>query len=1666
MTEPRDGYKVFDTVRDGRSTLLVRCVRVRDNRRVMLRIPKPDHPGGEGLRGLRNEFEITQGLDVPGVLRAMEIDRNGRMPALVLEDFDGMTARQSLGNRAMETESFLRFALQLTEILAGVHSQGVVHGGLNPSCILLSRSDGTVRLTGFDQAFGPVPRQASITWDGEPGDNLAYISPEQTGRFEGLVDHRTDLYSLGILWYEMLVGMAPVQSEDEGEIVAFHLALEAVPPCERNPAVPRILSDIVMKLISKSADQRYASARTLKADLERCLWGLENFRTIEPFPLGQGDLPERFPYPQKLYGREQEIRRLVQGFQRSLDGGRELILISGPAGAGKSSLVQELRFHVGSKGGYFSAGKSDPLSRELPYSAVTQAFRGLIQQILTESEERLAGWRNDLRETLGASARMLADVVPELDLLIGKPPGMAGPGPAEAQGRMHFTFLAFFSVFAKRGYPLVLFLDDLHWSDVASLDLIKAIFSIDSDSRPMVIGAYRENEVGQGHALSAMIRDLRKKKVPISTIPVHPLPVGSLNRYLADLFRCRPEHSLDLAMAVHGKTDGNPFFVIEFLKAIQGEGLLIAPSGPAGREDFPIRRDRWHWNLQGIRKMRITENVIDLIVNRLRALSPETQRSLALCACLGGRFDLEDLVLLDDRPEAVVFAGLAKPVEEGWLVPESETGFAFQHDRIRQSAYALLSPAEKAATHLRIGRAQLDQARPEALDDSVFEIAGHLNRGWTAGATEAERRLYADINLRAARKAVAAAAFSEALVYFGAAIDLLGPGKNAAGMAYPLFLGKGECEYLNADFAVARASFAKAMEVAETPLEKASVFAARARMSEHALDHAATLEDGIRGLRMLGISMPASPGKARLALELLRVLAAKGLRGPAELARIPDRWTPEAAAGMGLLTNLWSMAFLTANTSLQGMVVLKMLLGSLRYGNSDVSAVAYACYGVLLFSVFRRAGVGESYCRMAMRLAERYPNPSAKGKVYFIYASFFSPYNHSHQRTLEYLREAFRHCMEGGDPVYAGYCNDVVLYIMPFSSFTLEDIEAEADRIAGFASGTENKGNAETLLVARRWMDLLRSDASTCLARLEEGRTFEDQLTDPMEKGYFQMLEIQMLVLFRRYGEALRVSERLRGCPIIDPAGGFRPFYCFHRVLILSALHDVLPRKERGKRRREMIGHRDRLGSWARRSLEGFSHMHALAEAEIRKLDGDMAGAQAQYARSLACARAQGYLQFAALAAEMAGRLHSECGDPAKSKEFLRDAYHGYLAWGAPAKAQELAASHPGVVNVKPFRVPADPPDRDGNGSALASWLRPLDLKAILKACQAMSGELAMSKLPRKLLRIILENAGAQRGALLLEKKGRLMVEALESLDQEGSEPFQAVPVEECGELSAAIVHYAARTAKPVILADASREGIFTGDGYVQARKPKSVLCMPLMNQGKTGGMLYLENNRIADAFTPDRLEVMEVLCGQAVVSLANAGFHAMQMELLQGKIKPHFLFNALNSIAHLTKLDPGNAEEAILQLSHLYRYILAASENKMVKLSQELEIIKAYLFIEKMRFQDKLEFSIVTEGDIDSVTIPGLIIQPLVENSIRHGVSPKIGGGKVTVRAEIGDSICRITVEDDGVGWGKSHPGGAGYGLKSIQERLHLVFGNEYSFGIRREGGVLVEFSFPVARP
>jgi len=1454
---------VLEALRKDKEFNLYRGRTEDDTSQILVVSPVAEYPAQEILKRLEHEYSLREELDPAWAARPIEIARHGERTVLLLEDPGGVPLDRLLGE-PLDIAFSLRLAVGLSSAIDRLHQRGIIHKDIKPTNVLADPLTGRCWLKGFGIASRlPRERQSAEAAELISG-TLAYMAPEQTGRMNRSTDSRSDLYALGVSLYEMLTGTLPFTASDPMEWVHCHIARKPASPEERSKSVPAAFSAIVMKLLAKIAEERYQTAAGVESDLQRCLDQWQTQGQIPEFPLGEHDIPDQLLIPEKLYGRTQEINTLLASFGRVVASGRpELVLVSGYSGIGKSSVVNELHKVLVPQRGLFASGKFDQYKRDIPYSTLAQAFQGLIRPLLARSDAELSQWRDVFREALGPNGQLIVDLVPELALILGQQPPVSELAARDAQRRFQLVFRRFLKVFARPEHPLALFLDDLQWLDAATLDLLEDLSTQSDVQHLMVIGAYRDNEVDRTHPLARKLESIRQAGAIVQEIILTPLSCEDLGQLITDSLHYEPENGrwgpvTPLAQLVHEMTGGNPFFAIQFLSALAEEGLLT----------FDHSARRWSWDLTSIHAKGYTDNVVDLMVGKLNRLPIKTQKTLKEFACLGSSAQLNTLSIVRGASEEEIQSDLWEALRLEFVV-RLDGSYKFVHDRIQEAAYSLIPEELPAETHLRIGRLLTAQTSPGKLEEAVFEIVSQLNRGALLISSREEREQLAELNLLAGKRARASTAHSSALKYFIAGAALLPSDcwERRHELAFALELHRAECEFLTGALGPAEERLSMLSSRTGRLVDLATVTHLQEELFTTLGRSDRAIEVCLGYLRHIGVHWLAHPTQEEVRQEYGRLRRLIGARSIEELVDLPPMTDPKWRATMDVLTAVVSPALFT-DKNLLCLVICRMANLSLEHGNCDGSCFAYVWLGMILGPDFGDYRAGFRFGKLGLDLVERRGLRRYEARVYLIFGHRVIPWTQPIRNGRSLVRRAFDVANKLGDLTFAAYSCDNRITNLLASGDPLAEVELEAEAGLDFARHARFGLVIDRITTQLRLIQALRgltpefgsfNDTEFDEIRFEKHLSEEPDLA--IAACWYWIRKLQARFFAGAYASAMAAAVNAEKLLWTSPSFLELAEYHLYAALTRAALCDSVSSPESTKHLEALAAHHRQLQEWAENCPENFENRAVLVGAEIARIEGRNFDAMRLYEHAIRSANANGFVHNEAVASELAARFYLVRGFDLIARAYLRKARYDYLRWGADGKVRQLDELFPELREAEPLPSPT---------STIGTPIEQLDLATVIKVSQAVSGEIVFEKLINTVMRAAVEHAGAERGLLIFNKDPKPRIEAEATTSGGAVVVHSGENVATEAAFPDSVIQYVLRTRESVNLADASAPSEFSEDVYIPRNRARSILCLPLINQGKLTGVLYLENNLAPHVFTRGRIAVLKLLASQAAISLEN----------------------------------------------------------------------------------------------------------------------------------------------------------------------------------------------------
>ncbi len=1520
------GYQFLEQIYCGAKTLVYRGIQQGSNKPVVIKLLRNEYPTSQELLQFRNQYNIAKNLDFPGVIKTYSLETYQNSYALVMEDFRGISLQEfTKGEKFSSLSEFFAIALQIVTILDGLYKNCVIHKDIKPANILINPTTKEIKIIDFSIA-SLLPRETQTPKSVNVLEGtLAYISPEQTGRMNRLVDWRSDFYSLGATFFELLTGELPFTTNDPMELVYCHLAKQSPAVSSLNPAIPEVISSIIAKLMAKNAEERYQSALGLKYDLEKAWEIYQETGDIINFKLGQQDRCDRFSIPEKLYGRETEVTALLSAFVRvaslqekciaDKNKGVEVMLVAGFSGIGKTAVVNEVHKPIVQQRGYFIKGKYDQLQRNIPFSAFLEAFRDLIEQLLCESETRLRRWETNILAALGEQGRVITEVIPELEKIIGEQPAVAELSGSAATNRFNLLFQKFIQVFTTKEHPLVIFIDDLQWADSASFNLMQTLICEKETQKLLLIGAYRDNEVSAVHPLMLTLDAISKENVEVNAIILKPLSENSLTDLVADTLNCSPEIAHPLAKLIYRKTHGNPFFSNQFLKLLYQEGLIY----------YNFDEGYWQCHLSQIQELSLSDNVVDLIATQLKKLAQVTQKTLKLAACIGNKFDLATLAIVNNSSPEETANDLWQALQEGLIIPTNEVykffqadfdnlllvpkeknnkilnshdqlpTYKFLHDRIQQAAYSLIPDSEKKNTHFHIGQLLLNNTLEAEIEEKIFNIVNQLNYGLELIINQEELNELARLNLIAGRKAKSSTAYVAAVKYLNLGLEIIAAYSWENHYSLCLALHEEACEaaYLNGDFEKMEELAAAVINSAKNLLEKVRVYEIKiqADIVQNKLTDALIIALDI--LKLLNIEFPTTPSPTDIQ-QAFQITAEKlGNREIVDLINLPEMTDFRILAAMRILSSMFTAAYL-GNPNFVPLISLKMVDLSIEYGNTGISANGYCTYAFLLCAVVGNIDSGSEFGKLALNVLSKTNATSLRAKVLLPYNSLVGHWKNHANNFLKPLQEVYQIALESGDLEFAAYALNNFSFNSYLTGKELGKIEYKTASYCEALQQTKQKTGIAYIQIWRQTvlnlMNLNENAHSLIGIAYNEVvmLPIHQQMNDMSAMCMLYFNKITLSYLFSDLSSALNYSEEVEKYLPALIGTLIVPAFNFYDSLCRLAAYSEVTSLEQEKFLEKVNSNQQKMQHWANHAPMNFLHKYYLVEAERCRIFDEKITAMDYYDKAIYLAKENEYIQEEALANELAAKFYLEWEKQTIAQTYLINAYYCYARWGALAKVEHLEKHYPDLLSAVKQRKNSNLNPQETisisnsygktiTGSS-TKIIEVLDFMSLIKASHAISGEIKLDKLLVNLMEVLIENAGASKAVLILPNSDKLVIEAIALSTHTVINVLQSIPIEESQDIPVSLINYVSRKQENVIFNNAvieiqnSKSNLQNIEySYILQHQPKSLLCNPILKQGRLIAILYLENNLTTGAFTNDKLQVINLLCSQAAISLENA---------------------------------------------------------------------------------------------------------------------------------------------------------------------------------------------------
>jgi predicted ATPase/class 3 adenylate cyclase len=1482
-----EGFSVISTLYKDESHEIIKAVRLLDQLEVVLKISRPVTNDILQISKLSHEYNTLKSLDHEGVINVFSLYSKGKAICIEEEYFNGETLKARIFKQPFSVKDFFYVARQLTDILTYVHSQGIIHKDINSNNILISDSN-KVKAIDFGISSNFMNEEQDVLIPDKIEGTLTYISPEQTGRTSYAITAGSDLYSLGIVFYEMLSGKLPFDSADPLEVIHFHLSRTPAALSKIISGLPKGIEHVINDLLEKVPDDRYQSAAGVKSDLIELEELISQGKSTNYFKTKLKDRGGRFRKTQRLYGRETEIKALLDAYDHLGQSRSLLVLVSGYSGVGKSAVIKQLQKPISEKKGLYLSGKFDQFKRNIPYFAFIEAFDELIKNILSQSDDKIAIWKSKILKVLDTNASLITEVIPDLEHIIGQCPPAFKLQPAEQEFRFRLVLLDFVLCFSSEDAPLVIFLDDLQWSDLPSLNLLERILNHPGEQQVLVVGTYRSNEVTDAHPLRITIQNIKDEGIQVKDIALQPLDEPTTLQIVFDSFGMSAEQANELGKHVYSKTKGNPFFVNRFLQTLYDNRFVYLNSF-----------GNWNWDQKAIETLDYTDNVIDLMTKELTKLPENTQSLMSKASVIGNTFNLTTLSHLTGTTHLDVFQILQPALSAGYILPTSQNyrsltlydqrfkaefdlqadalanNFKFLHDRVQQASYAIITEQQRDEIHLQTARVIYNHTPQNKINDYIFDIASHYSESLTLVSSPDEKLQIARIFLLAGTKAKDSTSYDVAVRYLNLAKSLLDESswEKNYDLTFKVYSELSECEYLNNNHEGAERLFEQTRIHAKTKLEKLKTYYVHSSLYLKIGNTSKSLQLGREAMKLYDIRFPESKQaiKATAIMELSKylLLFSTKYKNVEKLYHFKECKDPEIIAINQFLIDLSTSAY-QENQDLMLVVVLRIIRFYLKYGFTDASDWGFAGLSTVVYSALGMHEKGFKLWNLTIKLHLRTRSPLIKNKEDYTINAFHSHWGRPLQETADEFTYLVKSSLVNGDPGFAAYSISELFWKRTASGMPLQEVVESTKDYIQYLDRTKNGiGQDFTTPVLNMVLCLLGKSSGEGMWQSEKFNSsqFLDHLITVGNKtslGFYYNARLPLYYFFHDYNSGLKWLDE--GEPYQTFLLGHHCVseWSFYSNLLISAAYESMTAPDKKKYLKKFKTNIKWFRLWVKGCAVNYEQQLFILLAEEKTMQGDTDACIKLYEMAIKSSVSNGYLQYGAIANERAHIHLEKVGITKQADNYLKDAYTMYEAWGAQGKCKMMARLRPDLFGDKNLLI-------SGNTRTNLS-IAALDYGSLIKASHSISSTIKLDELIQRLMNVLLENAGAQRGVLLIPKQNQLFAIAEGIAGPENMLSTISVPMNNYGQyLPEALINYCWRTLEIKSFANASKDTIYGIDPYVKANQVKSMICIPLTNKGSKVGLIYLENKLLEGVFTANKLEVLNMLSGQIGISIDNS---------------------------------------------------------------------------------------------------------------------------------------------------------------------------------------------------
>lgn len=1288
-----DNYTIKNKIIILKDKSIYRAIDDRTNKIVILKILKPENNTIQYISRLKNELEISKKIGIGNIIKPISIENINNNIVLIAQNVKGEVLSSFIKSKRLTLSFIFNISIKLLDIIENIHKKNIIIKSLCSDNLIYDKDTDRITLISLETASEYLfENQPHIKKD-IPEENFKYLSPEQTGNIAQVVDYRTDFYSLGVILYELLTGITPIFSDDNMELINNQIEKKLILPNELDSSIPQTLSQIVTKLLKKYPDNRYQSAYGIKKDLALCFTQFNTTGVISTFKIAKHDVSDRFQVSEKLIGRDDEISKIISKYENSCTGKTQIVLVSGNSGVGKTKLITESQNIITKDKGFFISGKFEKLNRSNPYYAIVNAFNNLIDIIVTKRENKIHYWKQSILQALPINAQVIVDVIPKLELIVGKQPVIEKLGAKETENRFNMSFAKFINVFTQKGYPLVIFLDDLQWCDTSSLNLLEFLINNAETKYLFIIGAYRQKEVDEIHPLTISLSKLKDKNIFITNIQLYPLLLNHTQQIIKNTFKSYSNNIEELTKIVHSKTNGNPFFINQFLKNLHEENLIY----------FDYGSHSWKWDINKIKLKNYTDNVVDLLIIKVKRLHVNIQKLLEIAACLGNEFNTKTLSLVLKSSAVDIRNNLLVPIRDGLIAVVSENyeidennneylniRYKFLHDSIHQTVYSLIDENKKKQLHLDIGQfLEKNLTQPE-FENNIFKIVNHFNIGKELIEYQSDRTNLVELNLTACKKAKASAAYAQALNYVLIGINLIGDKSWAEeyNLSIDLYTEATECLYLCGDFDKMDEFVNKINDNAKTLLDKIKIYEIQIQSLKAQNNMPDALKVGLAVLKLLGHSITNNPKKTDVLfayIKLKLIYANKKIENLDKLHNMADK---NKLATMRILSSILPCAFIT-KPDLLPLLTFKQVELSIKYGNSVFSSYAYSVFALIQIGAMGEINNGYKFGQLALKVLNKFNLKKFFAETYFVYNLTIRHWKNYIKDSLAPLLDAHIIAMEFGDLEYAGNTISEYYHYSFFAGIELNNMLKNIDKYCNLLLKINQFSTYHYLITDRQViLNLLEpienKNILNCNAYNEnETLEFYTKGNDFLGIFKFYLQKAILSYLFDLYDDAIVNIEKCT--KYIDSALGMydMPVFYFYDSLIRIAIYDKLNKKDKKIFIRKINKNQKKIKKWSIYAPMNYKNKFYLIEAEKAKINNNNSSALNNYLKAIEAAKNNDFINEEAIANELFAKFYIKSGDQSKAKFYIFQAYTLYARWGAIALVEKIKDKYNNILTEK-----------------------------------------------------------------------------------------------------------------------------------------------------------------------------------------------------------------------------------------------------------------------------------------------------------------------------------------------------------------------------------------------